>query len=292
MSDPYEILGVRRDDSDVTIQKAYRKLAKRHHPDLNPDKPDAAERFKQINAANQILSDPALRARYDRGEIDGDGAEKQAPRQAYRESAGARAGAAHGFSPEDLESIFGGGFGGRRAGPAQGQDVQYSLTVDFLDAANGIVRRLSLPEGRTLDVTIPPGVRDGHMLRLKGQGRPGRAGGPPGDALVEISVAPHRTFRREGDDILMELPITLKEAVLGASVEVPTITGRVRLTIPPNSVNGAKLRLGRRGIAGGSQVVELKVVLPRMAEPALAAFLAEWEPEHPFDPRAAMEGAP
>jgi DnaJ-class molecular chaperone len=297
MSDPYEILGVRRGDSEETIRNAYRKLAKRHHPDLNPDKPDAMERFKAINAANQILSDPEQRARYDRGEIDGSGAEK-APERPYRRSreayTGAQGGDAHGFSgqgfgAEDFEEIFGGAFGGGRRGPAQGSDAHYSLTVDFLDAANGVVRRLTLPDGRTLDVTIPAGLQDGHVLRLKGQGNPGRRGGPPGDALVEIGVAPHRYFRREGNDVLLVLPVTLKEAVLGASVEVPTVKGRLRLTIPPHSASGTKLRLGGRGIAGGHQIVELKVMLPPTPEPALDAFLQSWEPEAPFNPRSSLE---
>ena len=287
MSDPYEILGVRRGDSEDVIRSAYRKLAKRHHPDLNPDKPDAMERFKAINAANQILSDPALRARYDRGEIDGSGAEK-APERPTRRSRESHPG--QGYAAEDFDEIFGGAFGaGRRAGPAQGGDAHYSLTVDFLDAANGVVRRLTLPDGRTLDVTIPAGLQDGHVLRLKGQGNPGRRGGPAGDALVEIGVAPHRHFRREGNDVLLVLPVTLKEAVLGASVEVPTIKGRLRLTIPPHSASGTKLRLGGRGIAGGHQIVELKVMLPPAPEPALDAFLQGWEPVVPFDPRAGLE---
>jgi DnaJ-class molecular chaperone len=304
MDDPYDILGVRRGDSDETIRKAYRKLAKRHHPDLNPGKPEAAERFKVINAANALLSDPDKRARFDRGEIDAEGREKPPERPQYRDFSGGdfagpppgggQYGAAHGLSPEDLESLFGGaftGFGGRGF-RSRGADVQYGLTVDFLDAANGAVRRLTLPEGRTLDVTIPAGLRDGHVLRLKGQGGPGHGDAPAGDALVEISIAPHAFFRREGNDVLLDLPVTLQEAVLGASVEVPTVTGRVRLTIPPNSAPGAKLRLARRGIAGGSQIVELKLVLPTEPEPALAAFLKTWQPEHQVNPRAAMEASP
>ncbi len=298
MSDPYQTLGVRRGDTDDTIRKAYRKLAKTHHPDLNPDKPDAMERFKAINAANQILSDPQLRARFDRGEIDGDGAEKRAERPAYRQrEAAGQAGqgfggqgfGGQGFSGEDFDDIFGSAFGAARRGPAKGTDAHYSLTVDFLDAANGIVRRLTLPDGRTLDVSIPAGFQDGHAMRLKGQGNPGRQGGPAGDAMVEISVAPHAQFRREGNDVLLTLPVTLKEAVLGASVEVPTIKGRLRLTIPAHSASGTKLRLAGRGIAGGHQIVELKVMLPPQPEPALEAFLKDWEPSVPFDPRAALE---
>jgi DnaJ-class molecular chaperone len=306
MKDPYQTLGVRRGDSDETIRKAYRSLAKKFHPDLNPGKPEAGERFKDINAANDFLADPERRARFDRGEIDAEGHE--APPRGYwsdqtRTSGGARAGsgrggkagAAPGFGPEDLESMFGqafrdGRFGDADIGPQrQGGDVQYSLTVDFLDAARGAVRRLSLPDGRTLDVTIPPGLRDGHVLRLKGQGRPGRAGGAAGDALVEVSVAPHPFFRREGDDIVLRLPVTLQEAVLGAAVDVPTLAKRVRLTIPPGSENGTRLRLKGRGVAGGHQFVELEVVLPIQPDPGLADLLRGWKPAHPFDPRAGME---
>ena len=297
MDDPYTTLGVRREDTEDTIRKAYRKLAKRFHPDLNPGKTEAAERFKAINAANQILSDPEKRARFDRGEIDATGADKAPPRPQRRDQGESHFSGTHGLSPEELEQLFGGAFGdrfhtGRNTGPRRGEDAHYSLTTGFLDAAVGTVRRLTLPDGRTLDVTIPPGLRDGHVLRLKAQGNPGRNNGPAGDALVEISVASHPFFRREGDDILLELPITLREAILGAAIEVPTVTGRVRLTIPPFSANGAKLRLARRGIAGGSQIVELRVVMPTAPEPALEAFLKDWKPETETNPRQAIEAGP
>ena len=304
MKDPYETLGVRRGDSDETIRKAYRSLAKKFHPDLNPGKPEAAERFKDINAANDFLADPERRARFDRGEIDAEGHE--APPRGYYHNGPQRSGAtaAGGFSAEDLESLFGQAFragsfgeeaGGGSAGgfspKAKGGDVQYSLTVDFLDAARGAVRRLNLPDGRTLDVTIPPGLRDGHVLRLKGQGRPGRGGGPAGDALVEISVADHPFFRRDGSDIVLRLPVTLHEAVLGAVVDVPTLTGRVRLTIPAGSNNATRLRLKGRGIAGGHQYVELGVVLPVQPDPGFSDLLRGWTPAHPVDPRIAMNAA-
>ena len=301
MADPYETLGVRRGDSEETIRKAYRKLAKRHHPDLNPGDKQAVERFKAINAANDILSDPEKRARYDRGEIDADGREtaaSHAPGGAWRHYAGAEpygGGAGHGFSADDLESLFGQAFGAG-FGPQRGRDMHYALTVSFIEAATGAVRRVTLPDGRTLDVTIPPGVRDGHVLRLRGQGEAGgQAGGQggargaAGDALVEISVAPHRLFRREGDDIVIDLPVTLREAVLGATVEVPTVKGRVRLAIPPGSGDGTRLRLKGRGIAGGHQFVVLHPLLPPGEEPALAEFLRGWTPAHPFNPRAGLE---
>ena len=293
MEDPYQILGVQRDDSADAIRAAYRKLAKRYHPDLNPGKPEAAERFKAIASAYDLLSDPVKRGRYDRGEIDAAGHEKPPEQPFYHDmDTAGRYGGGPNLSPEDLESLFGGAFAeelGRRTRTRRGGNAHYGLTVSFLDAANGTVTRLTLPDGRTLDVTIPAGLRDGHVLRLKGQGLPGIGGGPAGDALIEVGVAPHPYFRRVGNDVLLELPVTLQEAVLGASIEVPTIKGAVRLTIPPNSGTGKRLRLAGRGIAGGSQVVELKLVLPSRHEPALAEFLRGWQPEHPFDPRKDMD---
>ena len=296
MEDPYKILGVERDSTEAAIRAAYRKLAKRHHPDLNPGKPEAEERFKAINAAYALLSDPEKRARFDRGEIDASGAERPPERPFYRDFGDAAGRAKYrsetAFAPEDLESLFGDLFRERmrRGARARGPDAHYALTVDFLEAANGAVRRLALPDGRTLDVTIPAGLKDGQVLRLKGQGMPGLGEGPPGDALIEVTVAPHPLFRREGNDVVLELPVTLKEAVLGAKVEVPTIKGPVSLTIPPNSSGGTRLRLKGRGIAGGHQRVELKIVLPPHAEPELAAFLKTWTPRHPYDPRKGMTG--
>jgi DnaJ-class molecular chaperone len=299
MKDPYEVLGVQKSDSDAAIRSAYRRLAKRHHPDVNPGKPEAAERFKEISVAYDLLSDKEKRARYDRGEIDAAGNEVPPQRPFYRDfgdAAGREKYRAHaGFDPEDLESIFGQAFGARggRAGgrtfSMRGQDAQYQLTLDFLDAVNGATRRITLPDGRTLDVRIPAGVRDGQVIRLKGQGMPGIGDGAPGDALVEVTVAPHPLFRREGDDIIVELPVTLQEAVLGTTLEVPTIKGPVRLTIPPNSGRGTRLRLRGRGIEGrGHQFVELHPVLPPAEEPELAEFLRNWKPRHPVDPRTNM----
>lgn len=301
---PYEILGVKRDANEAAIRAAYRKLAKRFHPDLNPGKPEAAERFKEINAANDLLSDTDKRARFDRGEIDAEGNEVQrgptwrdfaetAGRQKYRANAG--------FGADNLDDILGAAFGmrggpggGARGGPGggfamRGADAQYALTVGFRDAATGTTRRVTLPDGRTLDVRIPAGVRDGHILRLKGQGHPGYGEGPPGDALVEVTVAPDKFFRREGDDVVLDLPITVREAVLGASLEVPTIRGAVRLSIPPGSGTGTRLRLRGRGIHEGHQYVVLNVVLPPGDEPELAAFLKTWEPRQTADPRAGLE---
>lgn len=304
MKDPYDILGVRRTDSDESIRKAYRKLAKKHHPDLNAGKADAADQFMEINAANDFLADPVRRGRFDRGEINADGQEA-APRGFHRPggaSGGANAGARRAASPggldaEELERLFGGlgahgfgGFAGAGGNPARaGADLSYALEVDFLEAARGVVRRLPLPDGRSLDVTVPPGMSDRGVLRLRGQGRAGALGGPAGDALVEVRVRPHPYFRREGNDIVLRLPVNLTEAVLGATIDVPTIRGRVRLAIPANSANGARLRLRGRGIDDGHQFVELTVTLPSAPEPELAAFLARWTPEHAQDPRADLD---
>lgn len=304
--DPYEILGVKKTATEAELRTAYRKLAKQFHPDLNPGKPEAAERFKHISVAYDLLSDKEKRARFDRGEIDAEGNERAPERPFYRDFAeagrggGQRRYAGGGMSADDLDDILAQAFGhARRAGPhgrpgfdLRGADVRYTLTIDFLDAANGVTRRITLPDGRTLDVRIPAGVHDGHVLRLKGQGEPGIGQGAPGDALVEVSIAPHPYFVRQGDDIVVSLPVTIQEAVLGASLEVPTISGKVRLVVPPNSGTGTRLRLRGRGIGGrGHQYVDLRVVLPPGEEPALAEFLRGWTPTHPFTPRDEMEGA-
>jgi DnaJ-class molecular chaperone len=297
MKDPYQILGVQRSDDAAAIRAAYRKLAKTHHPDLNPGKPEAAERFKEISAAYELLSDAEKRARFDRGEIDAAGNEVPPQRPFYRDFSEGPSGHRRyqgNIDPEDLESIFAQAFGGGGAGrgqrfTARGADAHYTLTVSFLDAANGTTRRITMPEGKTLDVRIPAGVQDGQIIRLKGQGMPGLGGGPSGDALVEIAVAPHPLFQREGDDVIVELPVTIKEAVVGATLEVPTIKGKVRLTIPPGSGTGTRLRLRGRGIRQGHQFVELHIVHPPGEEPELAEFLKGWKPRTPFDPRAGLE---
>jgi DnaJ-class molecular chaperone len=295
VKDPYEVLGVERTIGEKALQAAYRKLAKQHHPDLHPGKPAAAEKFKELSAAYSLLSDPEKRARFDRGEIDANGTERPQARgfQGDPRQGGGRAtySTDAGISPEDFDEIFAHAFSkrGRTGFAARGEDQRYHLAVSFVDAAGGITRRLTLPDGRTLDVTIPAGIKDGQTLRLKGQGDPGIANGPPGDALIEVMVAPHPHFRRDGNDILLELPVTLKEAVLGAKVSVPTINGSVKLTIPPNANTGTRLRLKQRGIGGGHQYVDLKVMLPPEPDPDLAAFLEKSGPAQEFDPRKDME---
>jgi DnaJ-class molecular chaperone len=309
---PYEVLGVKPNASADEIRKAYRKLAKQFHPDLNPGKPAAEARFKAVSAAHELLSDPEKRARYDRGEIDESGAER--PRYSYRPHAEGAQGWK--YQPEgevdigDLDDLFamfgrGGGSGGAR-GPRGGRsgegfsipgpDRHYSLTIEFVRAATGGKERLGLAPEEWLDVTIPPGIEQGQILRLKGKGGPGFGGGPPGDALIEIHIAPHPFFRREGDDIHVELPVSVAEAVLGARVPVPTVTGPVTMTIPKGSDTGAQLRLRGKGIrrrrqgkeATGDQYVTLKVVIGASDDPELAKFLEDWAKKHPTDPRRAM----
>lgn len=303
--DPYKILGVAKDATADDIRKAYRKLAKKHHPDLNPGNKAAEDQFKSVSAANELLSDPEKRARYDRGEIDESGAEKAPPRS-YRHYAEAEPGQryayttgdAAGFGGENFEDIFSTIFQNRGAGsaqPARGRDEHYALTADLLDAINGGAKRLTLPDGQTLDVKIPPGTDDGDILRLRGRGSPGRNNGPAGDALIEIHVAPHKFFRREGDNIYLELPITLSEAVLGGKVTIPTPAGPVVMTIKPHSDTGAELRLRGRGVpahgthAAGDLHVKLRVAIGP-ADEKLENFLRDWKPASPHNPRQEMEG--
>src|SRR5437667_1146063 len=308
---PYEVLGVKPNATADEIRKAYRKLAKEFHPDLNPGKPAAEARFKAVAAAYDLLSDPEKRARYDRGEIDESGAER--PRYSYRPHAEGAQGWK--YQPEgefdigDLDDLFsmfgrGGARAGARGGRAgeglsmPGPDRHYSLTIDFATAATGGKQRLSLSPDQWLDVTIPPGIEQGQILRLKGKGGPGLGGGPAGDALIEIHIAPHPFFRREGDDIHVEFPVSLAEAVLGARVPVPTVTGPVTMAIPKGSDTGARLRLRGRGIhrkrqgkeVTGDQYVTLKVVIGASDDPDLAEFAKGWAEKHPTDPRHAMGG--
>ena len=295
---PYEVLGVKKDASDEEIRRVYRNLAKKFHPDLNPGNKQAEARFKEIAAAYDLLSNTEKRARYDRGEIDESGAEKQRA-YSYQDFAAGAAGdkyhAEEGTAPEDLDDLFAFFSRGQRGGGRgetlrmRGADRHFTLTVNFLDAVNGARQRLELAPGKSLDVSIPPGVNDGQVLRLKEQGGPGIGGGPNGDALIEIHVAPHPVFRREGDDIRLDLPVTLGEAALGGRVTVPTPSGAVAMTIPPHSNTGTTLRLRGKGVGGkGDTLVTLKVTLPEGADSELDEFLRRWAPQHPYDPRKGM----
>jgi DnaJ-class molecular chaperone len=302
--DPYSVLGVKRDASQEEIRTAYRQLAKKLHPDLNPGDRQAEEKFKQVSAAYDILGDAEKRARYDRGEIDASGQERPRERY-YRDFHGPDAeehtystggGFADFMESEDiLKEMFGrGGRGGRTTLRIHGQDVHYRLPVEFLEAVNGATKRITMPDGGTLDVVIPKGTRDGQVLRLRGKGGPGIGGGEPGDALVEIEVKPHRFFARKGDDIHVELPVTLPEAVLGAKLDVPTPTGPVRMTVPKGANTGTVLRLRGKGVArsggkAGDEYVTLKIVLPERTDPELEEFARRWQAGQSQHPRQHLE---
>jgi DnaJ-class molecular chaperone len=294
-ADPYTVLGVKRDASQDQIQKAYRRLAKKLHPDLNPGNKKAEEQFKEVSAAYDLLGDADKRTRFDRGEIDASGTER--PRQRYyRDFAEGASQYATGsgfadFAGADdlLSQIFGEGRGSFRM---RGEDVHYRLELDFLDAINGGKRQITLPDGAMLDVNIPPGTRDGQILRLRGKGRPGARGGQPGDALIEIEVRPHRFFIRKGDDIHVDLPISLGEAVLGGKIKAPTPSGAVTMTVPKWSNTGTVLRLKGKGVprlngSTGDELVTLKVVLPEKPDPELEKFVTHWHGA--YSPRQAME---
>ena len=299
MKDPYETLGVAKTASADDIRKAYRKLAKKLHPDLNPGDKRAEDEFKEVSAANDLLSDPEKRRRYDAGEIDASGAEKAPPHaRYYRDYAG---GAGHPYESQSGFADFAESDdliaellrrSAEQARRRPGADLHYELAVDFLDAVNGATKTITLPGGGTLQVTIPPGVEDGQILRLRGKGAPSPGEGEPGDALVQIVVRPHRTFTREGDDIHVELPITVKEAALGGEVRAPTTTGSVMLKIPKRSNTGDVLRLRGKGVkkrdGAGDELVKLKVMMPTEPEPELEAFLAGWKPSPTYDPRKEM----
>jgi len=309
-SDPYQVLGVPRTASSDEIRKAFRKLAKANHPDTNPNNKEAEERFKRVSGAFDILGDAAKKKKFDAGEIDADGRETArgfagghgpwgpppgggygaGPHAQYRES----------FEGVDLGDIlgemFGGQRGGRGGGPgggfggfaSRGADVRARLEIDLEDAIKGAKRRISFSDGRTIDVTIPKGAQEGQTLRLKGQGSPGRAG--PGDAFIELAIAPHPIFRREGEVLVMDVPVTVYDAVLGGKAEAPTPDGPVTLTIPAGANTGTRLRLKGRGLTNskgqrGDLFARLVVSLPDKPDAALEAFAEAWRRERPYAPK-------
>ena len=307
--DLYSTLGVARGASAADIKKAYRKLAKANHPDTHAGDAAALARFKDISAAHTILSDPDERARYDRGEIDADGQPKAPPGfggGGFNPGAAGFGGAQSsgtrfdfGGDPSDLFSeLFGGRAGGSpfgqdprmRAAPAKGADVAYRLTVSFDDAALLKPQRISLQNGRTLDLKLPPGFESGRQVRMAGQGAPGPGG--PGDALVTLDIAGHRFMRRDGDDIRLDLPVRLGEAVIGAKVKVPTPDGPVMLGVPAGSSSGRTLRLRGRGFtrADGSRgdlLATISVDLPP-DDAELRAFAERWTGDADRNPRSAL----
>lgn len=301
--DPYAALGLTKSASEADIKKAYRRLVRSSHPDINPDDPQAAARFIRITAAHDLLKDPATRARFDAGEVDAAGQDVHERRyyRDYADAGDARQGRG-GFSGMDPNDIFAEIFrqqaGGRADGfAATGRTLGFTLEVPFLDAARGGKTRIALPGEPPFDVSIPAGLNDGQTLRLRGKGEAGHGGGARGDAEVNVTVQPHPVFRREGATILITLPITLDEAILGAKVAVPTIHGDVALTIPKGTSSGRIMRLRGRGVraggAEGDQLVELRIVLPKAEDADLTAFMQGWRQKDHQEPREAMlKGVP
>ncbi len=297
----YRILGVPKSATDAEVKKAYRKLTKKLHPDLNPGDSAAEERFKKVSAAYGILGDAEKRKQYDAGEIDASGAETP-QQQYYRQYADA-----NGQNPyqghsgyEDMSDLFSGMFrqqrGGFRQAAMKGEDLRYHMEVSFLEAALGAKKQVQMADGSNLSVSIPKGIEDGKSIRLKGKGNPGLNGGPSGDALIQIKVRPHKVFKRNGLDIELTLPITIAEAALGDKVAVPTLHGNVGLTIPEGSNSGKVMRLKGRGIETprgkkGDQLVTLSVQMPEDIDAELSDFLKSWAARHPYDPRTKLKGA-
>jgi DnaJ-class molecular chaperone len=308
MRDPYAVLGVARDASEDDIKKAYRRLAKKHHPDLNPGRRANDQQFREITAAYDLLSDQAKRARFDRGEIDANGAERFAgfggggfPGGGFggggQQSRAYRRATEQSFSFDEIIAELLGRGGKRGAGTAAPEehqgDTRQTVKLGFVEAALGGKRRVTLGDGRTIAITVPAGIESGQTLRLKGQGKVGARGVEPGDAYLDIEVEPHPLFQRKERNIHLELPVTLTEAVLGATVTAPTIHGSVSLKVPRGSNSGATLRLKGKGIAGadgkqGDQLVKLRVVLPEPPDAELTAFLERWGVKHAYDVRGKL----
>jgi DnaJ-class molecular chaperone len=324
MRDPYEVLGVQRSADTAAVKSAFRRHAKKLHPDANRNDPKAAARFSELNTAYEILGDEAKRKAFDRGEIDADGK----PRFHGFEGFGAHPGAGMGgdganfetftWGPEGvqrsggrqggfggfedvLKDMFGGmggrrrtGFGGRQqfspedfGAPPQGRDVGATVTISLAEAASGGSRRVHLPTGKDVEVKIPAGLADGQQIRLKGQGMPGA--GAVGDALITVNIAPHPLFERDGADLRLELPLTLYEAVLGAKVRVPTLDGAVELAIPAGTSSGRTFRLKGKGLPGkgerGDLFATVHIALPARADAELEELMRKWRDSRPYDPR-------
>jgi len=323
MRDPYEVLGVPRGAAAGQIKSAFRKLAKKHHPDANKDDPKASERFAEANAAYEILGDEKKRKQFDAGEIDAEGKPRftgfegmhpggfgagagadphfetftWGPQGGQQRSARSGRGGFGGID-EILKEMMGGRARARTGGgapfepeefaPAPGQDATASVAISLSDLAHGGSRRVVLPTGKEVDVKIPAGLSDGQQIRLKGQGFVG-AGGTPGDAIITVNIAKHPYFEREGSNVRLELPITLYEAVLGGKVRVPTLDGAVELALPANTNAGRTFRLKGKGLPDktgkGDLLATVRIVLPDQADGDLEELMRKWRDEKPYDPR-------
>lgn len=326
MRDPYSVLGVAKSASESDIKKAFRKLAKQYHPDQNQDDPAAQQRFSEVNQAYEIVGDKDKRAQFDRGEIDAEGKQRFQSKgfegfsgfedfgsaggtRGFR-SSGSGGGAGGGGAFDDILSDILGGFGGRGgraqagagargagagartsgAAPAKGKNADLIARVTLEDIVNSGKAQVTLPAGKTVNVTLPKGVQEGEKIRLKGQGHPGANGGPAGDAMVEIRFKPHTLFEVKGADLHLDLPITLYEAVLGAKVRTPTLTGVVNLTVPENASSGKSMRLKGKGLptktgGHGDLLVKLQIALPPHGDPELETLMKAWKEITPYRAR-------
>ncbi|BAT61593.1 curved DNA-binding protein [Variibacter gotjawalensis] len=326
MRNPYEVLGVSPSASPEDIKKAFRKLAKKHHPDANKNDPKSASKFNEANQAYEIVGDPAKRKQFDGGEIDAEGKPKFQGFEGF--GGGGPGGYSRGQSPEGFETFTfrtGGPGGGQQGGfsgfedilsgmfggqaprgargargnpfgggedfvrPTVGQDATADVTVTLEEAASGVTKRIALATGKEMDVKVPAGIRDGQQIRLKGQGFLGHGGGPTGDAHVKVHVAPHREFKLDGDNLRVDVPLTLYEAVLGGKVRVPTLGGAVELAIPANTNAGRTFRLKGKGFpaksGAGDLFATVRIMLPATPDPELEALMQKWRDEKPYDPR-------
>lgn len=294
--DPYQELGVSKGASAEEIKKAFRKLAKELHPDKNPGDKASEERFKRVTGAFDLLGDAEKRAKFDRGEIDADG------REQYRGFSGGAGGGPSGqrggagfsgfggsgnrggFEDIDLSDLFAGFGGGRGFGSGKGQDIRATLEVSLEEMISGATRRIQFSDGRMVDVTIPKGASDGQVVRLKGQGAPGRT--QSGDAMIELRILPHALYRREGADLLMDLPVSVPDAILGGKVTVPTPEGKVMMSVPKGSNSGKVLRLKGRGAYAdgrrGDLLAKLMLTLPEEMDDQLVSFAEDWRKNRPY----------
>jgi DnaJ-class molecular chaperone len=332
MRDPYEVLGVKKSADAAAVKGAYRKLAKKLHPDANKNDPKAAQRFAELNTAYEILGTEDKRKAYDRGEIDAEGKPKFHGFEGFSPGAGFGRGGARGgpgdfsfehfsWGPEGarrssggpggagfadldelLSGMFGAGFadaqrGGRRRGRGgfapedvepSGQDVGAEVTISLTESAKGTTRRVHLPTGKELEVRIPAGLGEGKQIRLKGQGMPGHGGGT-GDVLITVHVAPHPHFKLDGNDLRIEVPITLYEAVLGGKVRVPTLDGAVQINVPAGTSSGRTFRIGGKGMPGvgkaGDLYATVRIALPDREDRELEDLMRKWQHDRPYDPR-------
>lgn len=293
MDDPYKILGLPRNANDEQIRQRYKKLVKEFHPDVNKSK-GAEEQFKKVTSAFEILGDPEKRRSFDRGEINSRGEQHKSP---FRGKADAEFDRSHPFNHFMNEDPFSGIFSNfkganrRHSRSMKGADTRHILEIDFLEAISGARKRIILSSRDPLDLSIPSGVCDRQVLRMRGQGQPGANGGQAGDALIEVHIKPHEIFKRIGNDITCTIPITLDEAILGAKINVPTLNGQVLFTIPAGTNSGQMFRLKGKGVFNsssgltGDQLVSVIIMLPSIIDESLRAFFNNWRENHSYDPR-------